>query len=44
MVGQEGVRMNWMITFIAGILAGWLLRGVAELINDKVWNNKGGGK
>ena len=36
--------MNWMIIFASGILFGWLLRGIAELINEKVWKNKGGRK
>ena len=35
-------NMNWAIIFTLGILAGWILRGLAELINEKVW--KGGKK
>ena len=36
------MNMNWMIIFASGILFGWLLRGIAELINEKFW--KGGKK
>ncbi len=36
--------MNWAILFTLGILAGWILRGLAELIDEKFWKKNGGKK
>ena len=36
--------MKWQIVFTFGILAGWILRGIGQLIEKKVWKNKGGEK
>jgi len=28
--------MNWIIIFLLGMLAGWIFRGLAELVNEKM--------
>lgn len=34
--------MKPALIFVLGMVAGWIFRGLAELIQKKVWKNKGG--
>ena len=33
--------MKWQIVFTLGMLAGWIFRGVAQLIENKIQKKKG---